>query len=135
DHMPRGKTTPLHQHPTFEEAIYVLEGEILVHSDGEEHTVGTGGVAPVPPGVPHALLLPPGHPRLPPTPPPRLGPPTHPARRPPPPRPPPPARRRRTIRAHRPPRTTTIRPRVKHSPQLPRDTNPRGTAGAPALRG
>ena len=57
DHMLRGKTTPLHQHPTFEEAIYVLEGEILVHTDGEEHAVDTGGVALFPRGVPHAFLV------------------------------------------------------------------------------
>jgi len=57
DHMLRGKTTPLHQHPTFEEAIYVLEGEIIVHTDGEEHKVGNGGVALFPRGVPHAFLV------------------------------------------------------------------------------
>ena len=57
DHMLRGKTTPLHRHPTFEEAIYVLEGEILVHTDGEAHKVGTGGVALFPRGVPHAFLV------------------------------------------------------------------------------
>lgn len=57
DHMLRGKTTPLHHHPTFEEAIYVLEGEILVHTDGEEHTVENGGVALFTRGVPHAFLV------------------------------------------------------------------------------
>ena len=57
DHMLRGKTTPLHHHPTFEEAIYVLEGEILVHTDGEEHTVDRGGVALFPRNAPHAFLV------------------------------------------------------------------------------
>lgn len=57
DHMQGGKTTPLHQHPTFEEAIHVFEGEILVHSDGEEHEVRAGGVAIFPRGVPHAFLV------------------------------------------------------------------------------
>ena len=57
DRMVRGKTTPLHQHPTFEEAIYVLEGEILVHADGEEHRVGAGGIAVAPRGAAHAFLV------------------------------------------------------------------------------
>ena len=57
DHMRRGKTTPLHQHPTFEEAIYVLEGEILVHTDGEEHKIAAGGLVLFPRGVPHAFLV------------------------------------------------------------------------------
>jgi uncharacterized cupin superfamily protein len=29
DFMPRGKTTPLHVHVNEDEALYVLEGEIL----------------------------------------------------------------------------------------------------------
>ena len=32
-----GKATPLHTHPA-DEALVVLEGEILVHLDGSEHT-------------------------------------------------------------------------------------------------
>lgn len=57
DTMPRGKTTPLHLHPSFDETVYVLEGELLVHVDGVEHTVGTGATASIPRGVPHALLV------------------------------------------------------------------------------
>ena len=53
--LPDGWLAP-HVH-AFEEAIYVLEGEILVHTDGEEHKVGTGGVALFPRGVPHAFLV------------------------------------------------------------------------------
>src|SRR5919198_5022387 len=37
DHMSQGKTTPLHVHANEDEALYVLEGEILVHVDGENH--------------------------------------------------------------------------------------------------
>src|SRR3954449_2883930 len=51
-----GKSTPLHTHPE-DEAIYVLEGELLVHMDGEEHRVGQGGFFLAPSGVPHAMLV------------------------------------------------------------------------------
>jgi quercetin dioxygenase-like cupin family protein len=51
-----GKSTPLHTHPE-DEAIYVLEGELLVHIDGEEHHVGKGGFFVAPRGVPHAMLV------------------------------------------------------------------------------
>jgi quercetin dioxygenase-like cupin family protein len=57
DTVVRGKTTPLHLHPDFEEAIYVLEGEILVHVDGAEHRVGEHGLFVAPRGVPHAFLV------------------------------------------------------------------------------
>jgi quercetin dioxygenase-like cupin family protein len=52
----RGKPTPLHTHPE-DEAIYVLEGELLVHIDGAEHRVGKGGMFVAPRGVPHAMLV------------------------------------------------------------------------------
>lgn len=57
DTMAQGKTTPLHQHPESEEAIYVIEGEMLAHVDGKDHPVGPGGFVVVPRGVPHALLV------------------------------------------------------------------------------
>jgi quercetin dioxygenase-like cupin family protein len=57
DHVVRGKTTPLHLHPNMEEAIYVLEGEILVHVEGTEHRVGKGGLFVAPRGVAHAFLV------------------------------------------------------------------------------
>lgn len=56
DAMCAGKTTPLHIHEE-DELLYVLEGEILVAIDGEEHQVGAGGVAFAPRGVPHAFLV------------------------------------------------------------------------------
>lgn len=52
----RGKATPLHTHPE-DEAIYVLEGELLVHIEGEEHRVAKGGLFVAPRGVPHAMLI------------------------------------------------------------------------------
>ncbi|MDX6672919.1 MAG: hypothetical protein QOH11_337 [Solirubrobacteraceae bacterium] len=57
DEVVRGKTTPLHTHPELDEAIYVVEGEILVHVDGEEHRVGERGLFVAPRGVPHAFLV------------------------------------------------------------------------------
>ena len=57
DHMPKGKTTPLHVHPHEDETFIVLEGEILVHVEGTEHSVGPGGVAVVPRGTRHAFLV------------------------------------------------------------------------------
>ena len=57
DRMEQGKVTPLHLHPNEDEAIYVLEGELLVHFDGEEHRVGPGGLFVAPRGLPHAFMV------------------------------------------------------------------------------
>jgi quercetin dioxygenase-like cupin family protein len=57
DQVQRGKMTPLHLHPHEDETIYVLEGEIIVSFDGEEHHVGEGGVFVAPRGLPHAFLV------------------------------------------------------------------------------
>jgi quercetin dioxygenase-like cupin family protein len=57
DRMARGKTTPLHRHPNMEEAIYVLEGELLVEAEGERHRVGQGGLFVAPRGVAHAFMV------------------------------------------------------------------------------
>ena len=57
DVMTMGKTTPLHSHPEVDETLYVLEGEILIHVDGREHKLGTGGMAMVPRAIPHAFLV------------------------------------------------------------------------------
>jgi quercetin dioxygenase-like cupin family protein len=53
----RGKVTPLHLHPNADETFYVIEGEIRVHVDGAERAVGRGGVASVPRGMPHAVMV------------------------------------------------------------------------------
>jgi quercetin dioxygenase-like cupin family protein len=55
--MAQAKATPLHVHANEDEALYVLEGEILVHIDGEDHRLGPGGFAFAPRGVPHAFLI------------------------------------------------------------------------------
>ena len=57
DRMDHGKVTPLHTHPDSDETMVVLEGEILMHLDGAEHTVGAGGIASAPRGVPHAFKV------------------------------------------------------------------------------
>ena len=57
DTMAQGKVTPLHLHPDEEKALYVIEGELLVHVDGENHRLGVGGLCVAPRGVPHAFLV------------------------------------------------------------------------------
>lgn len=57
DRMTEGKLTPLHTHPDSDESMFVLEGEILMHIDGTDHRVGTGGLAVAARGVPHAFLV------------------------------------------------------------------------------
>jgi quercetin dioxygenase-like cupin family protein len=54
--MSRGKVTPLHTHPC-DETMIVLEGELLVHVQGEEYVVGPRGVLVAPRGVPHAFMV------------------------------------------------------------------------------
>jgi quercetin dioxygenase-like cupin family protein len=57
DRMDQGKMTPLHTHPDSDETMYVLQGEILIHMDGQQHRVAAGGLAVAPRGVPHAFLV------------------------------------------------------------------------------
>jgi quercetin dioxygenase-like cupin family protein len=56
DVVERGKTTPLHAHPEHDEIVYVLEGEILIHTDGAPRTVRAGGLVVTLRGIPHAFL-------------------------------------------------------------------------------
>jgi quercetin dioxygenase-like cupin family protein len=57
DVLEQGKTTPLHTHPDSDEVVYVLEGELLIHADGNPRVVGPGSVIVNPRGVPHAFLV------------------------------------------------------------------------------
>jgi quercetin dioxygenase-like cupin family protein len=57
DTLERGKTTPLHAHPESDEIVYVLEGEIMIHYEGNPRTVGKGGVVFNPRGVAHAFVV------------------------------------------------------------------------------
>jgi quercetin dioxygenase-like cupin family protein len=56
DVMEQGKRTPLHTHPA-EESLYVVDGSLLVHLDGDEHRVDAGGLVIAPREVPHAFLV------------------------------------------------------------------------------
>ncbi len=57
DRLSQGKVTPLHIHPDSDETMVVLEGEIVMHIDGEDHAVGAGGMAVAPRNVPHAFKV------------------------------------------------------------------------------
>ena len=57
DTMEQGKMTPLHTHPDSDETMYVLDGEILMHLDGQEYPVAAGGTAVAPRGLPHAFMV------------------------------------------------------------------------------
>ena len=54
--MVQDKVTPLHTHPA-DESMYVIEGELLVHLDGEEHVLRAGGFSLAPAGIPHAFKV------------------------------------------------------------------------------
>jgi quercetin dioxygenase-like cupin family protein len=56
--MPAGASTPLHRQPYDDETLYVLEGSVVVHLDGEDHTVVAGGIAFIPRETPHAIHAP-----------------------------------------------------------------------------
>lgn len=45
---PGGSTPTVHYHTGFSESFYVLEGEIVLHLDGSEHTARAGDFAYVP---------------------------------------------------------------------------------------
>jgi quercetin dioxygenase-like cupin family protein len=57
DHLVRGKMTPLHMHPDADDTIYVVEGEVLYHAEGEQRRIGPGGFATALRGTPHAFMV------------------------------------------------------------------------------
>jgi quercetin dioxygenase-like cupin family protein len=57
DHLERGKVTPMHLHADVDEALYVIEGEILLNVEGDEHVVGPGGFSFAPRGCAHAFMV------------------------------------------------------------------------------
>jgi quercetin dioxygenase-like cupin family protein len=57
DQLDLGKVTPLHRHPDADETFYMLEGEVLLHIDGEKRPLLAGGIAIIPRGIPHAFLV------------------------------------------------------------------------------
>ena len=54
---PRGTAPPLHVHHGEDETFYVLEGEVVVLSDGDPIEVSAGDYAFVPRGVAHSYLV------------------------------------------------------------------------------
>jgi len=64
DSLDAGKVTPLHRHPDADETFYMLEGEIVLHVDGEERQLGAGGIAVIPRGIPHAFNVTSAHARM-----------------------------------------------------------------------
>jgi quercetin dioxygenase-like cupin family protein len=57
DELERGKVTPMHLHADVDEAMYVIEGEILLNVDGTERTVRAGGFTFAPRGCAHAFVV------------------------------------------------------------------------------
>lgn len=55
--LPSNKATPLHIHPDAEESFYVIDGRIVVHIDGQDHSVETGGTYTIRRGTPHAFAV------------------------------------------------------------------------------
>jgi mannose-6-phosphate isomerase-like protein (cupin superfamily) len=52
---PKGRKPPPHRHTNCSEAYFVLEGQISVTVDGEEHLVGPDGFVLVPRGTAHTF--------------------------------------------------------------------------------
>ncbi|HEY2041513.1 MAG TPA: quercetin 2,3-dioxygenase [Jatrophihabitans sp.] len=58
DELDAGKVTPLHRHPGADETFYMLEGEIMLHIDGQpQRQLRPGGIAVIPRGIPHAFMV------------------------------------------------------------------------------
>ncbi|MEO7260883.1 MAG: cupin domain-containing protein [Jatrophihabitantaceae bacterium] len=60
DELDEGKVTPLHLHLHLDadETFYMLDGEILLHIDGQDQQrLLAGGIAIIPRGIPHAFLV------------------------------------------------------------------------------
>ena len=64
DELARGKVTPMHFHADVDEALYIIEGEIVLNVEGQERVVGSGGFTFVPRGCAHAFAVTSEHARL-----------------------------------------------------------------------
>ena len=64
DYLERGKVTPMHLHADVDEALYLIEGEIILNVEGTEHVVGAGGFTFAPRGCAHAFVVTSEHARL-----------------------------------------------------------------------
>jgi mannose-6-phosphate isomerase-like protein (cupin superfamily) len=45
---------PYHLHEQVENVYYVIEGDVVIRIDGEDHRVQPGSVVFIPPGIPHS---------------------------------------------------------------------------------
>lgn len=61
--MDQGKCTPLHSHP-IDESLWLLEGALTYHIDGENTDVNVGDFVMVPAEVPHAFMVVSEHARI-----------------------------------------------------------------------
>ena len=57
DELEGGKVTPMHFHADVDEALYIIDGEITLNVEGEEHVVGAGGFTFAPRGCAHAFCV------------------------------------------------------------------------------
>jgi quercetin dioxygenase-like cupin family protein len=57
DFLDGGKATPLHLHPDADETFIMLDGEIRLRLGEHDRTLGAGGIAVIPRGLPHAFLV------------------------------------------------------------------------------
>ncbi|MEO6469257.1 MAG: cupin domain-containing protein [Acidimicrobiia bacterium] len=64
DDLESGKVTPMHFHADVDEALYIIEGEIILNVEGQEHAVGAGGFTFVPRGCHHAFAVMSAHARV-----------------------------------------------------------------------
>ncbi len=60
DNLKREFALGLHLHRQHAETFYILEGDVNFHIDGDWMTAKPGACIHIPPGVPHAVDLPPG---------------------------------------------------------------------------
>lgn len=54
---PPGFGPPIHVHDDAAEAFYVLEGEYVIHLDGDERSCPAGSLIFIPQGVPHGFRV------------------------------------------------------------------------------
>jgi quercetin dioxygenase-like cupin family protein len=57
DELERGKVTPMHLHADVDEALYIIEGEIVLNVEGQERVIGAGGFTFAPRGCAHAFVV------------------------------------------------------------------------------
>ena len=54
---PAGLETPLHTHTRYAAAVYLLEGELTIHTSGNARVLHAGEYANTPPDTPYAIAV------------------------------------------------------------------------------